>query len=509
MDILLLILPIVLVLIIIAIEAIIGYRRGFLCNTFRFILLIIAVLLSLPISAFITDMLVKSSMISDRVDSLLGQIPYQVLAESQMLDSAVSNAFIIVLRPFVYVIVFCVLKLISWGIYLLVIHIYSKTELTQKYDILMKKYPICGLAIGVVYSFIFAAILIMPISSYSNILIEAEKLTKVQQADDGESIVSMSTSASNMKQNILPEDNQGIITRLIGDTTYETIENITENPLHYILRYSGAELVSSTIFRSVSTLNYGGARITANEYILQAAQAGQDIVILTDSLGQKVEERDYTAIIQSTTSLIQLYTESNLLLVSEEDKLDLIRELVDSTKIIQENELLKRLSDQMKYDSIEILEKELDNLVALANTLNSNELIDYFVTSNSSDTQDLISKLDETTIQQVVDELYNMELAQTVVPTLMGILVKELAGEDTIDITYPESFTDFSATKDDFIAICDEAKRIQYLMENTQDFDVLVDGAKLEEDIQTLENTELISSQTSMSLVQILRKRLL
>ncbi len=472
----------IITLLIIALEVMIGYERGIRKNVIRAVMLILVAFLTLLITPPIVELIVRELILTNKLyDYLYGLTGINPISYGFVMESAV-NMFTVFLNPFVYVILFWVLKLISFGIYLLIDRYIMKRRLTNLFPCPTKKSSIAGAVLGGIYAIFIGAIFFMPVSAYSELLHNTEQTT------------------------ILADREEGVVSELFGNVNYEIAVSYQRTPSYYFYKYTGSKFFGDAVFETLSEKETEVTTVSVEQYIPSIARVYRAAKVLRDSKGS-LETANLTEYITSFNLIIDEFASQQLIIGTDQEKLSLMKEILHQNEAIQANRMLKAITDNMKYNSLSDMQQDMSVLVEFSSLLNEKKLLnDLFTNSTELSTRELITMLEDDLILEIADMLYSMKQADIVVPMitekLLGLLFNDgAAGEDAL-----YQIENFGDTKQDFIEVCKAGRQLAYLL----NYEVNKEEALsfLDESITTLRNSKLIQKERLLGIEAILRDKL-
>lgn len=473
----------IITLLIIALEVMIGYERGIRKNIIRAVMLILVAFLTLLITPAIVDLIVRNLILTNNLyDYLYRLTGVNPISYGFVQESAV-NMFVVFLNPFVYVILFWILKLISFGIYLLIDRYIINRKLTKLFPCPTKKGSIAGAVLGGFYAILIGAIFFMPVSAYSELLQETEKTTTLV---DGEN---------------------GAVSEMFGNGNYRIAVSYQRTPSYYFYKYTGSKIVGDAVFASLSERETENATVSVEHYIPSIARVYRATRVLQglDTASDTLTVTDY---ITSFNVIVAEIASQELITGTDKEKLSLMQDIVKQSVTIQENRILQAIAKDMRYETITALQQDMKILEEFSTLLVEKEMIsDLMMGSSELSSEEVIERLDDEFVLRIADVLYSMDQADIVVPMIMDKLLELLLGDEIISTEELEHVENFGDTKQDFTEVCKSARQLAYLL----NYEVSDEEASrlLEDSLATLDSSRLIPEDTLRGIEQILQNKLM
>lgn len=472
----------IITLLIVALEVMIGYERGIRKNLIRAVMLIIVAILTLIITPSIVLYIINKLILTNHLyDYLYRLTGVNALSYGFVQESAV-NMFMVFLNPFVYVILFWILKLITFGIYLLIDRYIMKRRLTRLFPSPSKKSSVAGAILGGLYAILIGAIFFMPVSAYSELLQHAEQSSK------------------------LAEGTEGAVSELVGNDNYRIAVSYRNTPSYYFYKYTGAKLLGDALFTSLSEKETEAATVSVEQYIPSIIKVSQAIRVLRAD-NNDLDNPDIGDYLSSFDIMLEELASQTLIAGSDQEKLTLMKELMMQSEAIQANPILQAITTNLDYESIAAMRQDIKMLEKASDLLRGKDMLSDLLSSTSElSPKEIIERLDDEFILQIADLLYSMKQADMVVPIITEKLFELLIGSEATGADALYQIENFGDTKQDFIEVCESARQLAYLMNNK----VTEIEAKsfLKESLRIIRNSRLINEGTLRSIEQILQNKL-
>lgn len=472
----------IITILIIALEIMIGYERGIRRNLVRTIMLILVAVLTMYITPPTVELIVRELILTNRLNDYLYGLTGVNPSDYLFVQKSTVNLFTVFLNPFIYVALFWVLKLISFGLYLLIDRYIIKKKLMKLFPSPTRKSSIAGGVLGGVYAVLIGAIFFMPISAYSELLRETEKASIVMQGEDG------------------------AVSDLLGTDNYRIAVSYQRTPSYYFYKYTGSKYLGDAMFTTLSTKSTETATVSVNRYIPSIARVYQAAKFL-QGMNQGTEATDIDGYIFSMNVIVEEFASQELITGTDQEKLSLLKDYLQQSTAINENSMLQLFITNMDYESITALQQDMRLLTELSTILEEKEMLSDILNYTSElSPQELIDKLDKEFIVQIADKLYSMDQAEIIVPLITEKLLGLLLEDGGVGADALNQIENFGDTKQEFIEVCQSGKQLAYLM----NYEVgETEAIKfLEESITVIRNSKLIHKDTLQELERILANKL-
>ncbi len=472
----------IITILIVALEVMIGYERGIRRNLIRTLMLILVAVLTFFLTTPVVELIVRELIVTNRLNDYLYGLTGVNPSYYPFVQESAVNMFTVFLNPFIYVVLFWVLKLITFGLYLLIDRYIIKKRLIKLFPCPTRRSSIAGGVLGGIYAILIGAIFFMPISAYSELLQETEEASIVIEGEDGS------------------------VSDLLGSDNYHIAVSYQRTPSYYFYKYTGSKFLGDAMFSSLSKKKTEAATVSVDRYIPSIVSVYQAAKVLQGS-NQGSEATDIEGYINSLNVIVDEFASPELIAGTDEEKLSLMKDYLQQSTMINENGILRAFTTKMNYKSIAALQQDMKVMTEFSALLKEKGMLSDILDHTYDLTpQELMEKLDEDFIVQIADILYSMDQAEIIIPLitekLLGLLLED-GGVGSDALNQIENFGD---TKQEFIEVCQSGKQLAYLM----NFEVNEKEAinVLEESLAVIRNSKLIHEDTLQELELILAQRL-
>lgn len=304
--------------------------------------------------AFITELLSKSEMLS------------QLTFMSRTLSVFMLSASI----PFVYVVLYWVVKLITWPIYAIVAAVIEKKTAPEHTAKAMND-RLIGAAVGLVAAIICGAFTFAPVINLT------EAIKDSGEADTLYEFVDSSTDAEVNSE--------------------ELINCYADNGARYVFKYTGTEFVTGKLSASTADVESDG-----------------EVYVFTEEVGSIIKLLPYiktfTAENASLDDIIVAVRELKTTLVdtryfSTEEKVAIINAVVNEVKNsgMADGGMLGDILDSYNFDDLDVANNDIERTLEVVEYMNTIGVID--TATNKINEKAVISKTD---VDYIVDKFYEM-----------------------------------------------------------------------------------------------------
>ncbi|MDF2908597.1 MAG: hypothetical protein K0R34_3918, partial [Herbinix sp.] len=359
----------IITILIVALETMIGYERGIRRNLIRTIMLILVAVLTLYLTPPVVELIVRELIVTNRLNlylyGLTGVNPSYYLFVQ---ESAV-NMFTVFLNPFTYVVLFWVLKLISFGLYLLIDRYIIKKKLMKLFPCPTRRSCIAGGVLGGIYAVLIGAVFFMPISAYSELLQETEKASIVMEGEDGS------------------------ISDLLGSDNYHIAVSYQRTPSYYFYKYTGSKYLGDAMFSTLSKKKTEAVTVSVNRYIPSIVRVYQAAKIL-QGINQGSNATDIEGYINSFNVIVEEFASQELITGTDQEKLSLMKDYLQRSTVINENSVLQAFTANMDYESMATLQQDMKVMTEFSSLLKEKEMLSDILNYTSElSPQELIEKM--------------------------------------------------------------------------------------------------------------------
>lgn len=471
----------IITLLIIALEVMIGYERGIRKNIFRMFMLILVAVLTLYITPPVVELVVRELIITNKLyDFLYGLTGVNPSSYLFIRETAV-NMFDVFLNPFVYVVLFWILKLISFGIYLLLDRYIMNKKFNKLFPSPNKRSSIAGGVLGGLYAVLIGAVFFMPISAYSELL---------QKTEESMALI---------------EGQEGTVSDLLGDN-YRFAISYKRTPSYYFYKYTGSQYLGDAMFSSLSKKETDLATVSVERYLTSIIRV-YDAAKRIYSMNQGKTSYDLERYVHSMSVIVDEFARPEIVSGTDMEKLALLEDILQTGSLFGNNTILNTLTQNMDYETLEALELDMKHVTELMTLLQEKDILSDILEDKSDITSlEVMDKLDDEFIVRIADKLYSMEQAEYIVPMITEKLLALLLEDGGVSSEVLEQIENFGDTKQEFIEVCKSGKQLAYLM----NYDVEEERARefLEESLAVIRASKLIRKDTLEKLEQSLSEKL-
>ena len=469
----------VLAILIILIEALICARRGAVRTLWRMLTLLPVMIIAFVLTVVLAEPAYK--LIAGFIVSVDGSPSATELTEAvvasfgieaeglQPLFADFTYFFAAFLKPFLFVVFFWILLLLSWPVFALcwkLTHREKKTEETngEEEETVVKTVStqsrLLGAVLGIVTGIIIGAITFMPINKVSDYagLVKAESVESLGAED---------------------------VVELAG--FWNTA------PASYVYKFTGTEAAGEGLYALLARKSADG-KVYKTEYITEvlalADEALQAAEIFTEG-----ETADLEKSLDAAESLVE--KAFDLQLLSEESKKAIVGKafcLVCNTLLAAEDgSAAGEMEDKLiaKVDDLTAaeLKKDLTGTLDLVLYVNEIGLLE-------GDFKDAFENITEETADELAERIYKLNVAEVILPYTINMLLETALAEIGVTIQYPAGIDNFEETQDEF---ADLLVLVADLLSTLNGNVLLSDVSQINEEIQRfkeLGNSSFIAEDT-------------
>ncbi len=489
---------------IILLPTLVGLVRGWKKSLFRFAWTAVITVVLIFVAGAITKMLFDINLPflpsnEGYPQSIHGYIDYTINSNEQLaglcssspiFTEFIDNAPLLICNVIVFELLFWVLKWLLWPVYAIIAHFVCKYKTDD--DDKPKKHRLIGGLVGLLMGVFVAATTFMPLVGLNDVVMKLEN-TKV---DSGNSA----------------------LTEILGENASEykpLILSFNDNMITPVLRYTGIEFADRAVFDYLTTIKAGGASTNLRKLADQASKVYSDVNFIMNF--------DYATATKATMTGYLTHLE-NIVNALMDDPLwgglvqgvasygiDYFTETPDFDEMLAGYNLTDRKEDVVEHLSnigdltATELKGEILNLIGIAKTMNSTELLATIVRGETSDIHALTQLYPEDLenfAQSLSTSINNLKVVKEIFPIAMEIGVNMMCDyfsiEQNITVSndyddYKESISEIISAALDISALIDESNNIEI------NSDTLVTVGAL---IDTIKDSEIMSGTDFNVLVE-------
>ncbi|MDF2909052.1 MAG: hypothetical protein K0R34_4373, partial [Herbinix sp.] len=340
----------IITLLIIALEVMIGYERGLRKNLCRAVMLILVAFLTLLVTTPIVELIVRELILTNNLYDYLYELTGVYPGSYGFVQESAVNMFTVFLNPFIYVVMFWVLKLISFGLFLLIDRYIIKKKLMKLFPCPTRRSSIGGGVLGGIYAVLIGAIFFMPISAYSELLQETEMGSIEMEGEDGS------------------------VSDLFGSDNYHIAVSYQRTPSYYFYKYTGSKYLGDAMFSTLSKKKTEAVTVSVNRYIPSIVRVYQAAKVL-QGINQSTNTTDIEGYINSFNVIVDEFASQELITGTDQEKLLLMKDYLQSSTVINENSMLQTFTKNMDYESMAALQQDLKVMTEFSSLLKEKEML--------------------------------------------------------------------------------------------------------------------------------------
>lgn len=376
-----------------------------------------------------------------------------------MLTSLTDKLPIIILNPFVFVILFWILKIILLPFNALLSKVlFSKkknkkennkpktlgNELIDKKEAKapVKKYRLYGGLVGIVVGLIVCCATFVPVFGVLNIAKELNEtqVTVITESENTTSTLDAESSNQTTKE-------MSLLEHLLGDkiSYYNEIESSVGIN---ILKYTGVQGISSMQFTTLTTTTIKNTKVSLSTDIKSALSLSNDLATISKFDSNNVTKESLNAVINSTISILNKSKQITLLqIVSQEDISQICDEVLNnpdspiSLPYISDdftNSLVRTAIGSLSdYDINHIIDDTI-RLVNIVKSANDNDVLIPIINNEIKDENKaikFIANINDKFYDDIIDNLFDINVINNIIPMSADYGIKELCNYLDIENT--------------------------------------------------------------------------
>ncbi len=467
------IIALVIVLLLILIEAGIGFCRGVMKSLLRAgTLLVIGVILffAIPWLAETVILLVVNKLAPGEDCTTLAE------AAKNIVDMTAKDADITVMVPLVetllavaativipllFVIAFWLLKLISWPVFALICRWFEKDVAPEEKQSLTLNSKLYGAGVGVVMGAFLGAITFMPVAQLSKSIepVGQECLQKGSVSGTVDACFFWSDS--------------------LAAKFYETVQ---------------LDALSSVMYRSLASVEIRGREYTQkdlDELLALVPEAVEVVDVLDGFKTEKLAEA-----VPPAKALVNDVFE--LSVFSDKNKLAAFRYVTElGLQQTESNPLTTAVQSAVNSMTLAEIENDLMGIMDIVLLLDKYGLMDV----KSIEALD-IKKLENGFAAEFADAVYELKLAETVVPAMVDVLLESLLSELDVAVVPCGKIENFKETEEDFKELIELLLAVSSLADDMEKNASMGKAKELLEKICKLEDSPFVSDETCRNITK-------
>lgn len=463
----------IIALLFILIEAGIGFRRGVFKSLARAgMLLVIGIILffAIPWLAETVILLVVNQLAPGEECTTLAE------AAKNIVDMTAKDADITVVVPLVetllavaativipllFVVAFWLLKLISWPVFALVCRWFEKDVAPEEKQPLTLNSKLYGAGVGIVMGAVLGAITFMPVA----------QLSKSIEPVGQECLQKVSVSGTVDACFFWPDS--------LAAKFYETVQ---------------LDALSSVMYRSLAKVEIRGREYTQkdlDELLAVVPEAIEVVDVLDGFQTEKLAEA-----VPPAKALVNEVFE--LSVFSDKNKLAALRYAAEQgLQQTESNPLTRAVQSAVNKMTLEEIENDIVGIMDVVVLLDKYGLMDV----KSIETLDT-RKLEDGFAGEFADAVYELKLAETVVPAMVDMLLEELLSELGVAVVPCGKIENFQETKDDFKELIELLLEVSSLAGDMEKNASMEKAKELLEKICKLQDSPFVSEETGRNITK-------
>lgn len=482
-----------------------GMGRGAKKSAVRLIWLAITAVVLFFVSSVITSALLEIKLFNEVKDgvqifTLVDYITYEL---SELAGASADTATIaklaialgnMLVNSVVFALLFLVAKYILYPIYAIVARIVcGKRVKVAKGEPKPKKHRILGGAIGAVTGLFVTVVVCSPIVGYVSL---------AQTIDNG--------------TEVMDENDQGILTKELN-AYYPIISEGYNNSLFgTMLRYTGMEYLSKTLFNSISSGKINGDNIRLSDEVNYLVNCYSDGYVVAKNINelQNYNQQQLTDYINKADNAINSLYESKLVMHAGDVVLPIAINYINEDELTEGQKdymalFIRSAIDVVGESNMAQIKTSVSSVLNIVKKINERELLLPIIKNEIDSIEDVTTKIDKQFAEDIMDELFKSNLVYELAPSIANLALSYADEALELGYTSPDTITAEVAKENltnlvvnavDAICGIDTSEMMYYKPTHVQKIGVLMD---------TIKNSALITSDTYDNVVKMLEDNLL
>ena len=280
------------------------------------------------------------------------------------------------------------------------------------------------------------------------------------------------------------------IAELAEDEVADLVCFWSESPAGNLYRVTQLESLFGLLHNSL-------AKVEIEDRVYQAESLNEVFAVVPKVLELAVELED--ADVQSLAAVAEPIKDTiesvlDISLFSEEEKMGLVRYLARETlaETAEEDELSAVVLESMEEMSFAELKNDI---------LGAIDLIVVLERYGLTDTQELdVSVFSDAFIDESADAIYNLNLAENLVPAAIDTVLKDVLSEMDVEVVPHDKIADFKSTKQDFKEFLKLITELAELVENAESLTTVSEVKAALNEVVKLKDSPFIAAETYANL---------
>lgn len=349
---------------------------------------------------------------------------------------------IVLLNPFVFVILFWLLKIVLLPINAIVANIiFNKKPKTQKQNLdaggellqkkqqkqKIKKHRLLGGAVGVAVGLLVCCATFVPVFGLIDIANELNSTTVTIEAN-GQNPDSNSIIITSSEENQNDTKTVSLLELMIGDNV-KYIDEVNSSVGYNFLKYTGIKSLSSIQFDNLTTATVDGTTIHLSSDIKQISSLSNDLIAISNFDNQNITKESISSFITATQSLLTKSKDISLFnLISQQDISYICDTILDEnnsnitlpdTGYEFTNQLLVTMIQNFSNYNFNHILDDIINVTNIIKTANDNDLLIPILNNELQTNQqvlDYIASIPDEFYDTTIDNIFNIDIISSCLP---------------------------------------------------------------------------------------------
>ena len=437
-----------------------GFIRGLKKTALRGAWLIVTIILSLLFTSLITQLVcnINISGLNIKIDGVVATtisnacelginlaLKQAGLSGFPLAQSLAQQLPFVILNPFVFVIVFWILKIILLPINSLVANLlFNKKQknknstATKDNKIIVpakkekpKKQRLFGGLVGIAVGLVVCCATFVPVFGILDIANQLNEIKISVSTSQNENNSNNNFSNVNITQtqeeNSSTQKEISLLEYLLNDNI-KYLNELNSSVGLNVLKYTGVQALSNVQFSNLTTMTLNGTKVSLTTDIKEVASLSSDIITLTNFDTKHITKDSLSNVINATSSMLNKVKNISLFNIFTEQEISFICDyllneensslLPDTNNEFTNLALRTAISSLSNYNFNHIIE-DLLNVVDIIKSTNDNNLLTPIINNeiqNLNEGLDFVASISEEWSNSVINSLFEIDIVNSVIP---------------------------------------------------------------------------------------------
>lgn len=399
-----------------------GLVRGFKKSLFRGLWLVGLALITFFLTPVICKVLINANISFLHINvngveftSLYDGLQALIMDNEQIKDVITNNPnllplitqlVIMIVSTFLFPILFWLTKIVTWPIWAIIAAIVFKRKKKvvdgKKVKVKVKKHRFYGLLVGSVAAVMVCAITLMPINGTMSLVLEVDAL-EYYDSQNGE----------------------GIVTAMAGEEVMNYLQMYNDSALNKVFKYTGINFVSNGMYKFLTTKKINNQKVSLTEEIPLYVTLYNDIMVVSQTDFNNIDKATMGQFLDSSENLLKNLFSSKVVRVVGDDLVkyafkileenESFSNYIDKISVTELKELINESIEQLKVSNVTSIQQDLLNIVYIAKSLNTNDILIPLINRELS-TKEYLNIVTDSVIDEVSSYMFKMPSVNNVYP---------------------------------------------------------------------------------------------